>query len=263
MSKNYTLNVKVIHCSVVQKMNKDINIILKVCGLPNRLSILAWLREWRTAGDIRKRLKSKGITKPYITIHRYLDEFRKYDLIYEENGRFILSELGHIIFTYTKNMSKTLDICNKYHEFFKKHTIILLPEIFIYELDILEKAELLEGPFTLLNRINDLMEASSQIDIMTHENKKEFVDKFSESKLGRIIYRKTSYKDNPEPVLHKNIQVKRLKEFNINIFIFDRKASIIIFPLKDGSLHMNNCFFSRDTEFVNWTQKIFDYYMAQ
>ncbi len=222
--------------------------IIKELGRENRVLILENLKDYKNASEIKKVLKSNGISKPYITISRYIESLKSAGLIEKDKGVFRLTSIGQLTVIFIKKFNNHLNIITKHKEFFDRHSLLALPDTFYNNFHLLEKGKLIEDPLSLSIIILEKLKKAKKTKIAVPKVEKELFNYIKKIKDIEIISDKNI--DNKSGVL-------------LGVMIVDKSFACLFFPYMDGSLDMTSAFVSSDIEFIEWAERIFQSYQRE
>jgi predicted transcriptional regulator len=256
--------------------------VLKEVGLENRLDILHMLRENpATVSDMRSILRKKGISKPYITVNRYLENLKNVGLLCEKDGTFHLSLVGRLLLGYFDEAEEKIKAINKFSTHLQ-HPIDYLPGEFLKKLDVLQYGRVLTDQYSItLETLLGLEMAEKEVLVIAGNTvSPEYTIAAFKRSLGGIkerIINDTSiveqdiavYKDLIRRLGLSDKDVKKIKEnrrlriypgLTLRVMIIDDKMAGIALP-ESGRMDMiTPAFQSENKEFIAWVKDIFEWY---
>ncbi len=250
--------------------------ILRECGLDYRLEILNMLSvESLTLSGIKSRLRKLGVSKPYATVGRYVDNLIGIGLVEERDSRFYITNAGKIALHYFTELERSLSFINSQKEI-NNYSLDYLPAEFYSSLASLSNSEVVKDPLTLVARILDMIEkAESRIDILASDTSREFAEhllrKVANKGVGTLLRAESDgikiHIIYPERAISetgifssRGLRVRVYPDVRMHIFIVDNNMAILNLPTRDGKPHLNSGFFSSDSSFIEFSKKLFNYF---
>jgi len=260
----------------------EIERVLREVGLENRLDILRMLKENpATVSDIRGSLRKKGISKPYITVSRYLENLKNARFLCEKDGRFHLTLVGRLLLSYLDEAQEKLEAMEGFWDHLQ-HPIDYLPEEFLRRLDVLRHGRVLTDQYSItLETLLGLEMAEKEVLVIAGNTvSPEYTIAAFKRSLGGIkerIINDTSiveqdiavYKDLIRRLGLSDKDVKKIKEnrrlriysgLTLRVMIIDDKMAGIALPESGRADMITPAFQSENREFIAWVKDIFEWY---
>ncbi|WP_457554691.1 hypothetical protein [Candidatus Pyrohabitans sp.] len=256
--------------------------ILREVGLENRMEILRMLRRKpATVSELRLNLRKAGVSKPYVTVSRYLENMKRGGLLSERDGKFYLSVAGRLFLSYADEMEEKLKVIGGFWEHLH-HPIDYLPEEFIRRIDVLRHARVLTDQYSIiLETLKGLEMAEEEVLVIAGTTispeyvlasfkrsldgiKEKIINDSSIVEQDKNVYletiRKLGLRDWEIRKIKKNRRVRKYENLVLRVMVVDDRMAGISLPEAGRSEAIVPAFQSEDEEFIAWVKDIFRWY---
>jgi|Deesub1362B_J571_1020462.scaffolds.fasta_scaffold02666_2 predicted transcriptional regulator len=256
--------------------------ILREAGLENRMEILRMLRDKpATVSEVKLSLRKMGVSKPYITVSRYLENLKREGLLSERDGKFYLSIAGRLLLSYLDEIEEKLDVIGRFWEHLR-HPIDYLPEEFIRRIDVLQHARVLTDQYSIiLETLKGLQMAEEEVLVIAGTTvsseyvlagfkrslegiREKIINDASIVEQDKVVYleavRKLKLNDKDVRKIKKNRKVRKYDNLVLRIMVVDDRMAGISLPEAGRSDMIVPSFQSENKEFIAWVKDIFQWY---
>ncbi len=256
--------------------------ILRAVGLENRLDILHMLMNGAaTVSEVKANLKKNGVSKPNITVSRYLENLKDVGLLSKMGGKFHLSIVGRLLLIYFDEAEEKLDAISKFGGHLK-HPIDYLPEEFVKRMDVLQHARVLSDQYAIVTEtFKGLERAEESVSILVGNTiSQEYTIASFKKILGGIKERVITdagvvdqdtevYRDTTKKLKLKDEEIRKLKanhslraygNLTLRIMVVDDKMAGISLPESGRQDLIVPSFQSENKEFIAWVRDIFEWH---
>lgn len=259
--------------------------ILREVGLENRLDILHLLVDGAaTVSEVKADLKEKGVSKPHITVSRYLENLRRAGLLSEKEGKFHLTAMGRLLLSYFDEVEEKLEAISTFWNHLQ-HPIDYLPEEFVKRMDVLQHARVLSDQYAIVaETFKGLERAEKSVSILvgntisqeyTTANFKRILEGIKERVItdASVVEPDTEvYRDTVKKLKLNNEEIRKLKgnhslraysNLTLRIMVVDDTMAGISLPEAGRQDLIVPSFQSENKDFIAWVRDIFEWYWAR
>lgn len=268
-----------------KESGKNFEILLKELGFENRWLLLKTLDSFGRKGvralDVKQKLDSMGVEKPFTTVWRYLDGLRRLGIVVDVNRKYHLTAIGRFLLMQLKEIEKCIDeLGEKYHALCD--AVDYLPGNFIKEICILGRARIIEDEYvTTAETFKALEMAEKSVFLIVGRSASEdFVNAsfrkivkglkvraivdYSIVKKDVEIYKKTiealGFNESEVKNIKRNHELRAIRNPYLKLMIVDNKLAGISLPPINKKDAIVPAFSGMDRKFVNYCMKIFRYF---
>jgi len=259
--------------------------MLRVAGLENRLFILKKLSEKpMSVAEVRSCLRGEGISKPYVTVSRYLNKLKEKGFVVERDRKFHLTAKARLFMSHIADIEMEFRKLADFDEYLS-NPMEYLPESLIRDIHVLGHAEVIRDPYdVMIKTIEELNTAEDYILIVNSRiDSRRFVNlsfrKFLCGLKARVVVDGAMVKRKVEMyreatrhlelsqeeigIVKSNLDVRACSDVHVNIMVVDGKKAGITLPDTANRDFLPPSFYSSESDFVGWMERIFEWHWSR
>ncbi|MFQ5940866.1 MAG: ArsR family transcriptional regulator [Nitrososphaerales archaeon] len=175
------------------------------------------------------------------------------------SGQYKLTNLGRLV---TQQLP-ALELLSRHRRFFVLHDFTFLPDELLSRIDVLCKADLVEGVGMVMSTREEILAGcKDRLNILIEQQFPSLIPIFMEKlntdiKFGVIV--QSDLLKGQKGCNRANVREHMIDKLPLAIMMNETKACIN-FPDKTGKIDYSEGFCGNSTEFINWCDHIFRYY---